>query len=94
MRAKEFISKSIKESARDDSKILQNDLDDLEVASHKDPEPVMIPPLQQGLELQKASLGKDSKAIRKLTKDEVRPKSDRDALNDPRPVRTHDNSEN
>lgn len=36
----------------------------------KDPNPVMVPPLQQHLELVKASQGKDSAVIRKLTQSE------------------------
>jgi hypothetical protein len=83
MRATEFISKSIKEAAHADE-LLQSELNDTAVASKKDAEPVMIPPLQQAIELQKASLGKDSKAIRKLTKDEVRPKSTKATSNKPK----------
>ena len=37
----------------------------------KDDNPVMIPPLQQGLELDKAEAGKDSPIIQKLTQDET-----------------------
>jgi hypothetical protein len=37
----------------------------------KDPNPVMVPPLQQHLELDKAQAGKDSPIIRKLTQDET-----------------------
>ena len=36
----------------------------------KDPNPVMVPPLQQQLELEKAEQGKDSPVIRKLTQSE------------------------
>ena len=36
----------------------------------KDDNPVMIPPLQQELELDKAEQGKDSSIIRKLTQSE------------------------
>lgn len=36
----------------------------------KDPNPVMVPPLQQQLELDKAEQGKDSPIIRKLTQSE------------------------
>ena len=39
----------------------------------KDPNPIMIPPLQQQLELDKAEQGKDSPIIQKLTQDEVEP---------------------
>ena len=37
----------------------------------KDDNPVMIPPLQQHLELDKAEQGKDSPIIQKLTQDET-----------------------
>lgn len=37
----------------------------------KDPNPIMVSPLQQELELAKADAGKDSPVIRKLTQDEV-----------------------
>jgi hypothetical protein len=37
----------------------------------KDLNPVMVPPLQQHLELDKAEAGKDSPIIKKLTQDET-----------------------
>ncbi len=37
----------------------------------KDPNPVMIPPLQQDIELKKADAGKESPIIKKLTQDET-----------------------
>jgi hypothetical protein len=37
----------------------------------KDDNPVMVPPLQQQLELDKAEAGKDSPIIKKLTQDET-----------------------
>ena len=37
----------------------------------KDPNPIMVPPLQQRLELDKAEAGKDSPIIQKLTQDET-----------------------
>ncbi len=39
-------------------------------AEEKDPNPVMVPPLQQHLELDKAEQGKDSPVIQKLTQSE------------------------
>lgn len=39
-------------------------------AEEKDPNPVMVPPLQQHLELEKADQGKDSPIIQKLTRSE------------------------
>ena len=37
----------------------------------KDDNPVMVPPLQQDIELKKAEAGKESPIIQKLTQDEV-----------------------
>ena len=37
----------------------------------KDPNPVMVPPLQQEVELKKAEAGKESPIIKKLTQDET-----------------------
>ncbi len=37
----------------------------------KDPNPVMVPPLQQQAEFAKAEAGKDSPIIKKLTQDET-----------------------
>ena len=37
----------------------------------KDPNPVMVPPLQQDIELKKAEAGKESPIINKLTQDET-----------------------
>ena len=37
----------------------------------KDPNPVMVPPLQQQAEFAKAEAGKDSPIIQKLTQDET-----------------------
>lgn len=39
-------------------------------AEEKDPNPVMVPPLQQHLELDKADQGKDSSVIQKLIRSE------------------------
>ncbi len=41
----------------------------------KEDDPVMIPPLQQHLELDKAEQGKDSPVIQKLTQSETAPKT-------------------
>lgn len=37
----------------------------------KDPNPIMVPPLQQDIELKKAAAGKESPIINKLTQDET-----------------------
>ncbi len=39
-------------------------------AEEKDPNPTMVPPLQQELEMAKADQGKDSPIIQKLTRSE------------------------
>lgn len=44
--------------------------DDVKDASDLDPNPVMVPPLQQHLELDKAEQGKKSPVIQKLTQSE------------------------
>lgn len=44
--------------------------------SELDPEPVMVPPLQQQIEINKAAVGKDSPIIDELTQDEVDPEED------------------
>jgi len=41
-------------------------------AEQKDLNPVMVPPLQQHIELAKAEQGKDSEVIQKLTRSEHR----------------------
>lgn len=41
--------------------------------SELDPNPVMVPPLQQAIELEKADAGKDSPVIDDLTQDELDP---------------------
>lgn len=70
MRAKEFtINIPINIKINDDGEPVvdvQQDTDDQEL----DQNPVMVPPLQQHLELHKAELGKESPVIDKLTSDE------------------------
>jgi hypothetical protein len=39
-------------------------------AEQKDDHPIMVPPLQQAIELAKADQGKDSEVIQKLTRSE------------------------
>ena len=51
-----------------DSKPNNNDHKD---ASELDPNPVMVPPLQQQQEFAKAEAGKESPIINKLTQDET-----------------------
>jgi hypothetical protein len=45
--------------------------DDARPENELDPKPIMVPPLQQDLELRKAEVGKTSPIIQKLTQDEV-----------------------
>jgi hypothetical protein len=40
-------------------------------AEEKDPNPTMVPPLQQHIELDKANQGKNSPVIQKLTRSET-----------------------
>ena len=54
----------------------------------KDPNPTMVPPLQQQLELDKAEQGKDSPIIQKLTQDEAEmPNQEPQGVGNPQSVR-------
>lgn len=48
-----------------------------------DPNPVMVPPLQQAIELEKADAGKNSPVIDELTQDEVDPDDEQDQYEQP-----------
>lgn len=50
---------------------LDRDKETAKDPSDPDPNPVMVPPLQQDLELKKADVGKESPIIKKLTQDET-----------------------
>lgn len=67
MRAAEFLRSLADMIDALDSKPSSDDHKD---ASKLDPNPVMVPPLQQHLELDKAEQGKDSPVIQKLTQSE------------------------
>ena len=67
MRAAEFMRALADMIDALDGKSNGNDVKD---ASKLDPNPVMVPPLQQHLELDKAEQGKDSPVIQKLTQSE------------------------
>ena len=72
MRAREFIINvpiTIKINGDDDPEIGAGQED--EPSSKLDPNPIMIPPLQQDLELRKSAAGKNSPIIQKLTQDET-----------------------
>ncbi len=45
--------------------------------SELDPDPVMVPPLQQQIEINKAALGKESPVIDELTQDEKDPENEK-----------------
>jgi hypothetical protein len=72
MRAKEFVINvpiTIKINGDGDPEV---DMDqDARPENELDPKPIMVPPLQQDLELRKAEVGKTSPIIQKLTQDEV-----------------------
>jgi hypothetical protein len=72
MRAKEFVINvpiTIKINGDGDPEV---DMDqDSRPENELDPKPIMVPPLQQDLELRKAEVGKTSPIIQKLTQDEV-----------------------
>lgn len=44
--------------------------------SELDPDPVMVPPLQQQIEINKAAVGKESPIIDELTQDEIDPEEE------------------
>ncbi len=70
MRAAEFMRALADIIDKLDGNDAENDLP-AKNPEEKDPNPVMVPPLQQELELDKAEAGKDSPIIRKLTQDET-----------------------
>ena len=66
MRAAEFLRSLADMIDAMDGKSSNDSVD----AEQKDTNPVMVPPLQQSLELEKAEQGKDSPIIQKLTRSE------------------------
>lgn len=71
MRAREFVINvpiTIKINGDGDPEVSSSD--DARDPSKPGPERVMVPPLQQSLELQKAGVGKESPVIDDLTQDE------------------------
>lgn len=79
MRAREFtinVPITIKINGDRDPEVDMKGSDAAKDPNELDPDPVMVPPLQQDLELRKAEQGKDSPVIRALTQDE-------DDLDDP-----------
>jgi hypothetical protein len=74
MRAREFtinVPITIKINGDDDPEINMPGTDEPKSVDELDPDPVMVPPLQQHIELAKADQGKDSPIIKDLTQDEV-----------------------
>jgi len=74
MRAREFIINvpiNIKINGDGDPEVDVAGSDPAKDPSDLDPNPVMVPPLQQELELKKADQGKTSPIIKDLTQDEV-----------------------
>lgn len=72
MRAREFtinIPINIKINGDGDPEVSTGDSSDPQSSDDLQQNPVMVPPLQQGIELAKASMGKDSPVIDKLTQD-------------------------
>jgi hypothetical protein len=67
MRAAEFMRALADMIDALDGKSDENDVRD---PSELDPDPVMVPPLQQQIELNKSDQGKDSPVIQKLTQSE------------------------
>lgn len=74
MRAREFtinVPITIKINGDGDPEVDMQQGDDSRPVDELDPKPVMVPPLQQDLELRKAEVGKLSPIIKKLTQDET-----------------------
>lgn len=75
MRAREFVINvpiTIKINGDGDPEIdMKQSQDQAKDPSELDPNPVMVPPLQQAIELEKADAGKNSPVIDDLTQDEI-----------------------
>ena len=76
MRAREFVINvpiTIKINGDGDPEIDMGDQEDPKDPKELDPNPTMVPPLQQDIELKKAQAGKSSPVIDDLTQDEAEP---------------------
>ena len=76
MRAREFtinVPITIKINGDGDPEIDMSGTDQPKDPAELDDNPVMVPPLQQDIELKKAQAGKDSPIIQDLTQDEAEP---------------------
>lgn len=79
MRAKEFVINvpiTIKINGDDDPEVDMKKDDPPKDPSELDPNPVMVPPLQQQIEIDKADVGKTSPIIDELTQDEIDPEEE------------------
>jgi hypothetical protein len=76
MRAREFtinVPINIKINGDGDPEIDMPGQNDSNDPAELDDDPIMVPPLQQDIELKKAQAGKDSPVIQDLTQDEAEP---------------------
>ena len=76
MRAREFVINvpiTIKINGDGDPEIDMPGADDARDPTELKDNPVMVPPLQQDIEMNKAEMGKDSPIIKDLTQDEEEP---------------------
>lgn len=76
MRAREFtinIPINIKINDDGEPEVDMQPDDDARPADELEDDPIMVPPLQQDLELRKAEVGKTSPIIQKITQDEKAP---------------------
>jgi hypothetical protein len=76
MRAREFVINvpiTIKINGDGDPEIDMKGSDEPKDPQELDPNPIMVPPLQQDIELKKAHAGKSSPVIDDLTQDEDEP---------------------
>jgi hypothetical protein len=83
MRAREFtinVPITIKINGDGDPEIDMPGSNDAKDPSELDDNPVMVPPLQQDIELKKAHAGKDSPVIQDLTQDEEDPEEEHNPL--------------
>jgi|LakMenE01Jun11ns_1017448.scaffolds.fasta_scaffold8667797_2 hypothetical protein len=74
MRAREFtinVPITIKINGDDDPEINMPGAEEPKEVDELDPNPIMVSPLQQEIELKKAAAGKTSPVIQDLTQDEV-----------------------
>jgi hypothetical protein len=79
MRAREFtinVPINIKINGDGDPEIDMPGADEPKDPKELDDNPVMVPPLQQDIELKKADQGKDSPVIQDLTQDEADPEDE------------------